>query len=158
MTAKANFQTKYRTNQVAIHAGVVELAGDVWETKQPTPNVLTGATTLTTDDSGTVFYLNAAAGANITLPAVATSGGFKARFIVAAAFATTAWTITAATAKIQGGAIVNSVHVPAANESLITFAFGAETVGDYIDLDCDGTNWYANGVAAAAGGITFTAP
>lgn len=123
-----------------------------------TVETLTAATTLTMADSGKTFFLNAAAGANVTLPAVATSAGFKGRFIVAAAFATTAWTITAATAKIQGGAIVNSVHVPAANESLITFAFGAETVGDWIDMECDGTNWYVNGVAAADGGITFTAP
>jgi len=54
--------------------------------------------------------------------------------------------------------VVNSTWVPGADENTITFAHAAETIGDYIDLECDGTNWYANGVAAAAGGITFTAP
>lgn len=141
-----------------VNAPLQELAGKVYDAKvRPVVNV-TGALTLTIDDSGKIFSLNAAAGAQLTLPAVATSGGFKAKFVVAAAFATTAWTIKAASNKIQGGAIVNSTWVPGADENTITFAYAAETIGDFIDLECDGTNWYANGVAAAAGGITFTAP
>lgn len=120
--------------------------------------VLAAATTLTSKDSGKLFSLQAAAGAAITLPAVATSAGFKAKFVVGTAFATTDWTIVAATDVIQGGAIVNSVNVPGANENTISFVASAETIGDYIDLTCDGTNWYAFGLAFAAGGITFTAP
>lgn len=135
-----------------------KLAGLIYDNQVKPVVVLAAATTLTIDDSGKVFALSAAAGAQITLPAVATSAGFNCRFYVAAAFATTAWTIKAATNKIQGGAVVNSTWVPGADENTITFAHAAETIGDYIDLDCDGTNWYANGVAAAAGGITFTAP
>jgi len=157
MSAKTDFQGKF-SNQHARHSGVAELAGDVWDLKAPTSEVLTAARTIAMSDSGKVFYMKGTAGANITLPAVAASAGFRARFYVGGAFATTSWTITGATAVIQGGAIVNSTYVPGAAESLITFAYGAETVGDYIDLDCDGTNWYANGMAAAAGGITFTAP
>ena len=117
---------------------------------------ITAATTLTAADSNSCFVLNAAAGAAITLPAVATSKGFCAKFIVGAAFATTSWTVVAPTAEIQGGAIVNSTCVPAANENTITFVNSAETLGDYVELICDGTNWYANGVGAGAGSITFT--
>ncbi len=118
---------------------------------------LTGATTLTAEDSDKSFYLNAAAGAQITLPAVATSAGFRFRFTVAALFATTAWTIKAATNKIQGGVIVNSVNVPGADENTITFSASADTIGDFVELNCDGTNWYVFGLGTAAGAITLTA-
>ena len=117
---------------------------------------ITGAITLNAEDSSKVFILNAAAGAQITLPAVADAAGQNYRFIVGALFATTAWTIRAASAVIQGGAIVNSVLVSSANRNLITFAHAADTVGDYVDLVCDGTNWYVNGIGTAAGAITFT--
>jgi len=123
-----------------------------------TVETLTVAKTVTIADTGKLFILAAAAGAELTLPAVATSAGFNARVMVGLAFANTAWTIKAASNVIQGGAIVNSTFVGSANQNLITFAHAAETVGDFIDLNCDGTNWYATGVAAAAGGITFTAP
>ena len=118
---------------------------------------LTAATTLTAEDSGKSFSLNAAAGAQITLPAVATSAGFRYRFTVAALFATTAWTIKAATNKIQGGVIVNSVNVPGADENTITFAHAADTIGDFVELNCDGTNWYVFGLGTSAGAITLTA-
>lgn len=98
--------------------------------------------------------MSAAAGVAITLPSVAVDG-FYAKFITGSAFATTAFTVVAPTAVIQGGAIVNSVFVPAANETTITFAASAETVGDYIEIVSDGTNFYVNGVGAAAGAITF---
>lgn len=135
-----------------------ELAGLTYDGLVRPVVIVTGAITLTIDDSGKLFSLNAAAGAQITLPAVASSAGFKAKFVVGLAFATTAWTIKAATNKIQGGAVVNSTFVPGADENTITFAYGAETIGDYINLECDGVNWYADGVAAGVGGITFTAP
>jgi len=120
--------------------------------------VISAAQTLTGEDSGKTFTLNAAAGVAVTLPTVATSQGFKAKFITAAAFATTNFTIVAASNVIQGGAIVNSVYVPAVNENTISFVATAETIGDVIELECDGTNWYVNGVGALAGSITFTAP
>lgn len=120
-------------------------------------SVISAATTLTAADSGRHYSLNAAAGAQITLPAVATSAGLNFRFTVQALFATTAWTILAASNVIQGGAIVNSVNVPGANENTITFAHAADTIGDFILLYCDGVNWYASGVGTTAGAITFTA-
>jgi len=112
------------------------------------------ARTLTASDSGKLFTLSAAAGVAITLPAV-TVTGFRARFTVGAAFATTNFTVVAPTAVIQGSADVNSTLVPAANETTISFVATAETVGDYIEIYSDGTNFYAYGIAAAAGGITF---
>ena len=118
--------------------------------------VISSATTLSGADSGKHFSLNAAAGAQITLPAVATSAGFNFRFTVQALFATTAWTIVAATGVIQGGAIVNSVNVASANRNTITFAHAADTIGDFVQLHCDGVNWYVSGVGTTAASITFT--
>ena len=90
------------------------------------------------------------------MPAVATSAGFNFRFTVQALFATTAWTIKAATNVIQGGVIVNSVNVLAGDENTITFSASADTIGDFVQLHCDGVNWYVSGVAASAGAITLT--
>jgi hypothetical protein len=117
---------------------------------------LTGATTLTAEDSGKVFILNAAAGAQVTLPAVADAAGQNYRFIVGALFATTAWTVRAASNRIQGGVIVNSVLVPGADENTITFSASADTIGDFVELNCDGSNWYVSGMGTSAGAITLT--
>lgn len=116
---------------------------------------VTAAVTLTAVDSGKVLILKAAAGVAITLPAV-TEIGFNVRIVTGLAFATTNFTVVAATAVIQGGAIVNSIFVPAANENRISFVATAETLGDYVDIVSDGTNFYASGAATAAGAITFT--
>jgi hypothetical protein len=112
---------------------------------------------LTAEDSGKVLILKAAAGAQITLPAVATSAGLRFKFVVGLAFATTNWTVKAATNVIEGGIDVNSSNVPAVNENTISFVASAESVGDFIDLVCDGTNWYVSGNATTTGAITATA-
>lgn len=117
----------------------------------------TAAVTLTPADSGKTVFLNAAAGFAITLPAPA--AGLKYKFLVGAAFATTNFTVVTDSGYnvIQGGAIVNSTFIPAADEDTINFVATAETVGDYVVIESDGTNWLAEGVGAAAGAITFTA-
>jgi len=114
------------------------------------------ATTLTGADSGKTFVLSAVEGAQVTLPSPIS--GFKAKFVVGSAFATTDWTVVADADVIEGGAIVNSVFVPAANENTISFVASAETIGDYVELVSDGTSWFVNGVGAGVGSITFTAP
>jgi len=119
-------------------------------------SVISSATTLSAADSGRHYSLNAAAGAQITLPAVATSAGLNFRFTVQALFATTAWTIKAASNVIQGGVIVNSVNVPGADENTITFSASADTIGDFVQLNCDGVNWYVSGVGTTAASITLT--
>ena len=115
---------------------------------------ITAAKTLRIEDSGKSFILKAAAGVAVTLPAVAS--GLEYEFTVGLAFATTDFTIVAASSVIQGGAIVNSVLVPAANENTISFVATAETLGDKVKIKSDGTNWYVEGVGTAAGSITFT--
>jgi hypothetical protein len=116
---------------------------------------LAAAATLTAADSGKTYILSAAAGATITLPALKSGVHFK--FIVGAAFATTNWVVASAEAsKIQGVLVVNGASVDAADEDQINFVNSAETVGDHIELICDGTYWYASGVGSQAGSITAT--
>lgn len=117
---------------------------------------LSTATTLTNSDSGKVFTLSGSAGVAITLPSVAVDG-FNAKFVIGSAFATTNFTVVAPTQVIQGGAIVNSVFVPASNENVISFVATAETIGDYVNIVSDGTKYYVDGAGALAGSITFTA-
>jgi hypothetical protein len=129
------------------------------DTERQLANVeaVTGATTLTAEDSGKVFILKAAAGAQITLPAVATSAGLRFKFIVGLAFATTDWTVKAATSVIEGSVLVNGAHVAGVDENTISFVASAESIGDFAELVCDGTNWYVNGSGVTAGAITLTA-
>lgn len=115
------------------------------------------ATTLTAKDSGKVFILKASAGAQITLPAVATSAGLRFKFIVGQLFATTDWTVKALSNAIEGSVLVNGAHVAGVDENTISFVASAEAIGDFAELVCDGTNWYVNGSGVAAGSITLTA-
>lgn len=114
---------------------------------------ISAARILKDGDTGKVFILSAAAGAAVSLPAP--KAGLNFKFITGSAFATTAWTIVCPSAIGQGGAIVNSTFVPAANETTITLSASAETVGDYLDIISDGTNYYISGVGAAASSIAF---
>lgn len=112
-------------------------------------------TTLTAADSGKTIILSNATGEAITLPAVA--NGLQYKFIVGLAFATSAWTVTAASKVIQGTVVVNGASVLGSNEDIITFAHAAENVGDWVYIVSDGTNWYVSGVGSAASSITLTA-
>ena len=118
---------------------------------------VTGAVTLTAEDSGKVLILKASAGAQITLPAVATSAGLRFKFIVGQLFATTDWTVKALSNVIEGSVLVNGAHVAGVDENTISFVASAESVGDFAELVSDGTNWYVNGSGVSAGSITLTA-
>ena len=112
--------------------------------------------TLLESESGKTFILNNTVGEDIVLPAV--KAGLTYTFVVGAVFATSNWTVATATALgiINGLASVDNVSILAAAEDSINFAFGAETIGDWITVVCDGTQWIARGTGHASGGITFT--
>ena len=118
---------------------------------------ITGATTLTKDDSGKILFLNAAGGATVTLPAV--RAGLRFKFVVAAAFATTNWVIASAEGdNIDGSAEVAGAVVVAGAEDQVNLVATAESLGDRVELVSDGNQWFVNGIAALTGGITFTDP
>ena len=114
---------------------------------------ISAAVTLGENASGSLFTLGLAAGVAINLPAPVK--GFKAKFVVTAAFATTAYTIVAPTAVLYGGAIVNSVNVPCAAKATINLSATAETIGDWVKIESDGVKYFVSGVGTAAGAITF---
>ena len=116
----------------------------------------TAAATLTPANSGTTYILDAAAGAEIALPSDLESG-VQFRFIVGSAFATTDWTIISSTNIIQGNVLVAGAHVAGSDENTISFVASAESVGDYVDVVCDGTNYYVSGSGVTSGSITLTA-
>ncbi len=43
-----------------------------------------------------------------------------------------------------------------ADENTITFSASADTIGDFVELVGDGTNWYVFGLGTSAGAITLT--
>ncbi len=111
---------------------------------------------LTAAQSGISVMLGPTAGFAITLPTVA--AGLRYTFTVAAAFATTNYTvITPALADIiQGGAMVAGAEVSAASADTISFVATVEAVGDFVEVWSDGTSWFVNGRGKTAASITFT--
>jgi len=114
---------------------------------------LTADATLTLEDSGKTFLLDAV-GEAITLPAVA--DGLKYKFLCTATTATSDWVITAATSVIYGSAQVAGALVAASAENTITLVIAKFLPGDWVTLESDGTNWYVEGSVVTALGVTFT--
>jgi len=118
---------------------------------------ISAATTLKAADSETWYKLDASTGVTVTLPTA--QAGLSFRFIVASSFATSNFIIDSAEGdNISGVLVVNGASVVAADEDQINFVATAETVGDFIDIWSDGTNWYVYGIGASAGSITATDP
>jgi len=121
--------------------------------------VVSAAKTVRDDETGTTFILDAAAGAAITLPALAP--GLNYKFVVGAAFATSDWVISSSEGdNITGILVVNGASVPAAAEDNITFELGAESVGDYVEFIADTNNsqWLVHGIANSASSLTANDP
>lgn len=110
------------------------------------------ANTILASESGKTFFLGLAGGFASTLPAPA--AGLKFKFVVSVA-PTTAYTVTATAAVIEGAVDVNSTLVLGANETTITFAANTAIVGDWVEVESDGTSWFLNGMSGAIGGITL---
>jgi len=120
--------------------------------------VVTTTNVITADESGKTFYLSLAGGFTSTLPAPAL--GLKFKFIVAIA-PTTAYVITTnGGADIMIGGI-NELEVDTAddgpydnNADTINFVASVAAVGDYIEMESDGTSWYFHGQTNLDGGVT----
>ena len=114
---------------------------------------LTGAYSVEHADSGKTFFLNAANGAAISMPALKAGAHYK--FVVAAAFATSDWVITPSDAdKLEGCLTVNGAAVDVDAADTITFELGAENIGDFVEITCDGSSWFVTGVGLNASSIT----
>ena len=113
--------------------------------------------TLTAADSGKTFWLDNATGETITLPAL--KDGLNFKFVIADNFATDNWIIDSAEGdNIEGMVEVAGAVVVASGEDQVNFIATAEAKGDFVQLECNGTNWFLSGQAALSGGITVTDP
>ena len=111
---------------------------------------IVAARTLTIEESGTTFFLNASVGAAVTLPAVAAAKGVSYKFIVTQATITTDWVITAATAVLMGALLEAGLVVLVAAGTTINIEVATDVLGDWVSVVSDGTNWYVDGVASGA--------
>lgn len=126
--------------------------------------VVTTTNVITEAESGTTFYLSSATDFVSTLPAPKL--GLRYKFVVKTAATTTAHTII--TAGASGGANIiygmvatadGAASVLASQEDTISLTKTATggIVGDTVEVESDGTNWYVTGQVSVAAGITFTA-
>jgi len=121
---------------------------------------VTAAITLTEEDSGKYYTLDAASGAYvITLPSP--SAGIRYDFVVQEDTPSNAITITATGAIIYGrvleGEVDTSDDAPGSSGATgqTSFIVGTQANrGDSFRLVCDGTYWYAQGVSALDGSFT----
>jgi len=117
--------------------------------------VVTTTNVILADESGTTFYLNTAGGFTSTLPAPAV--GLKYRFIVSTA-PTTAYIITTnAGANILYGTIneiTTTAGISVQAQDTLNFVASTSLIGDWIEVESDGTNWHVHGVTQVDNGIT----
>ena len=117
---------------------------------------LTAAYTLLSEDSGTMFRLNLAAGFAVTLPLP--SLGLCYEFFVGTAPTSNYTIVTSASAAILNGKAVNSAAGAGSTSTTgttITFVANQASVGDYVKVFTDGTYWYASATSKTAAGVTF---
>lgn len=153
-------QTNVQHHEVIVSAVTAGGAATVGGVSASGGRALAAATTLTAAESGQSFYLSLAGGFTVTLPAPAV--GLKYKFIVAIAPTTAYIIVTNASANIINGSVATpnvtaagDVSVAASSDT-ITFVASTAVVGDYVELESDGTNWYLSGMTHVAGGITVT--
>lgn len=122
---------------------------------------LTQAKTLTRADSGKTFFLNSTTEFAVTLPAPKL--GLRFSFFVKGAPSGANYTITTPSqANLIFGHVVttdvNSATDPdfaASAQDTITIVDGTAIQGDRVDLECDGTYWYATAYCSVYNAITF---
>lgn len=123
--------------------------------------VVTAANVIAAAENGRTYYLNSATEFASTLPAPAL--GLKFKFIVKAAPSGADYTITTtSSANIIYGAISSS-DLNAANDAAIatgndtiSFVSAKAIVGDWVEFESDGTNWYVSGNCSVFDAITAT--
>ena len=112
-------------------------------------------------DSGKILMLNLAAGFTTTLPSVSDAGaGWYVRFVIGTNCTSNDYIITEKTSADTNVIIsqINEIETDTGQEgptstghTLITIPNATDTVGDFIDIFCDGTNFYATGQGALDG-------
>ena len=126
---------------------------------------LTAAYQLLEEDSGKILMLNSATEFATTLPSIADAGiGWYCKIVVDAAPSSASYTVVEKASDDTDVIIVNGINelevdtsddgVYNAGCTTLTFADGVAVQGDFIDIWCDGSNYYVAGQTKADGGLT----
>ena len=126
---------------------------------------ITADKSLIAADCGTLMVLNIASGCTVTLPSVAEAGkGWWVRFVIGTNVSSNTVVITekttADTDVLRGG--INELEVDTSDDgpstdgaTTITIANALDTVGDFVEFICDGTNFYFYGQTKLDGCMTI---
>lgn len=120
--------------------------------------VVTATKVITATETGKTFFLNTAGGFTTTLPAPA--AGLKFRFIVKTAPTTSYIIVTNASANIMYGMMeerAGTAGVAGAGRDTFNFVANQSIIGDWMEIESDGTNWYYHGMVDVAAGNTVAA-
>jgi len=117
--------------------------------------IVTATNVIQPSENGKTFFLNSATEFVSTLPAP--KQGLKYTFIVTAAPSGASYTVVT-----TGGNNLMNVYlldiagelVYAASQDVVTFVDGVSAVGDRLEVESDGTNWYCKAFSGADSGIT----
>ena len=126
---------------------------------------ITGDYQLLASDSGKTFFNKVAAGATVTLPAIADAQeGWNCKIIISTNVTSGNFTITEKAASDTDKIILQTNEqqnnaVPAGASTGCTnvlLASGADTIGDSFDIICDGTSWFVHANVLADAAVTAT--
>lgn len=149
-----------QSQQVLKEFGSLTVGGSELSSKQ-SYSELAAASTLTIADSGKTFYLSSATEFATTLPAAADAAGFKAKFVVKAAPAGASYTVSSPAADISGAVLTpaDATGASAATAgtpiTTISFVDAKAAVGDFVELECDGSAYYVSGSSTLFDGVAF---
>ena len=99
---------------------------------------------LSMNDSGKVYIISSTVARTITLPAV--KAGLRFKFIMSDTTADSSITTSEGTALLKGGAECGDAYLTLAGTTIVCEAAGS--VGDHLEVICDGTYWYVSGHGA----------
>jgi len=95
-------------------------------------------------DSGKTYFLESTVARTITLPAV--KAGLRFKFIATDTTADSSIATSEGTALLKGGAECGDAYLTLAGTTIVVEAAGS--VGDWLEMVCDGTYWYVSGHGA----------
>ena len=108
--------------------------------------------TLGMNDSGKTYFIESTVARTITLPAVKAGCNFK--FIATDTTADSSIATNEGTALLKGGAEAGDAYLTLAGTTIIVEA--AASVGDHLEMVCDGTYWYVSGHSAHDAGFSVS--
>lgn len=117
---------------------------------------VTAGRTLTAADNGKTFILGDAAPGTITLPAVASTAGFKCKVICGFDLTSNGVVASAEGSNLEGAVMVASAVVTVASDDQINFVNSADNIGDWATFRSDGSQWYVDGRTLTTAAMTAT--